>query len=286
MSLQLLHVIYCLTNYFRRALQLDNKTMSLAIQHVDEQPQTDLEGKTIVVTGASRGIGRSIAEELGTRSGNIAVNYRSSEDKATDVVNRIEQDDGDAIAVQGDVADFEAMQTMADHVRDEFGAVDVLVNNAGITMDHSFERMTPEEWESVVNINLTGVFNATKAFYDDIKEADEGRIINISSLVGEQGNVGQANYAAAKAGVHGLTMTLAKELAPTGATANCVSPGFTETDMFADVPEHIQENIRDDIPLSRFAQPEDIAALVRFLASEESGYITGQVLPVSGGQNL
>lgn len=260
--------------------------MSLATQYVDEQPQTDLEGKTIVVTGASRGIGRSIAEELGTRGGNIAVNYRSSEGKATDVVGGIEQEDGDAIAVQGDVADFEAMQTMADHIHDEFGAVDVLVNNAGITMDHSFERMTPEEWESVVNINLTGVFNATKAFYDDIKEADEGRIINISSLIGEQGNVGQANYAAAKAGVHGLTMTLAKELAPTGATANCVSPGFTETDMFADVPEHIQENIRDDIPLSRFAQPEDIAALVQFLASEKSGYITGQVLPVSGGQNL
>jgi 3-oxoacyl-[acyl-carrier protein] reductase len=260
--------------------------MSLATQYAEKQPDTDLEGKTIVVTGGSRGIGRSIAEKLGARGGNIAVNYRSSEGKATDVVSRIEQDGGDAITVQGDVADFEAMQTMADHVHDEFGAVDVLVNNAGITMDHSFERMTPEEWDSVVDINLTGVFNATKAFYDDIKDADEGRIINISSLIGEQGNFGQANYAAAKAGVHGLTMTLAKELAPTGSTANCVSPGFTETDMFANVPEDIQENIRDDIPLSRFAQPEDIAALVRFLASEESGYITGQVLPVSGGQNL
>ncbi|KYH24384.1 3-phenylpropionate-dihydrodiol/cinnamic acid-dihydrodiol dehydrogenase [Halalkalicoccus paucihalophilus] len=260
--------------------------MSLSTQYAEKQPDTGLKGKTIVVTGGSRGIGRSIAEKLGARGGNIAVNYRSSEGKATNVANRIEQDGGDAITVQGDVADFEAMQTMADHVHDEFGAVDVLVNNAGITMDHSFERMTPEEWDSVVDTNLTGVFNTTKAFYDDIKDADEGRIINISSLIGEQGNFGQANYAAAKAGVHGLTMTLAKELASTGATANCVSPGFTETDMFANVSEDIQENIRDDIPLSRFAQPEDIAALVRFLASEESGYITGQVLPVSGGQNL
>jgi 3-oxoacyl-[acyl-carrier protein] reductase len=130
---------------------------------------------------------------------------------------------------------YEAMQTMANHVHDKFGAVNVLVNNVGITMDHSFERMTPEEWDSVVNISLTGVFNTTKAFYDDIKDTDEGRIINISSLIGEQGNFGQANYAAAKASVHGLTMTLAKELAPTGSTANCVSLGFTETDMFANI---------------------------------------------------
>lgn len=279
-------VIYCLTNSFPRAVVLAVKTMSLATQYVDEQPNTDLEGKTVVVTGASRGIGRSIAEELGAHGGNIAVNYRSSKSEATDVASRIEQEGSYASPVQGDVADFEAMQTMADQIHDEVGAVDVLVNNAGITMDHSFERMTPEEWESVVDTNLTGVFNATKAFYDDIKDADEGRIINISSLIGEQGNFGQANYAASKAGVHGLTMTLAKELAPTGSTANCVSPGFTETDMFANVSEDIKEDIRDDIPLSRLAQPEDIAALVRFLASEESGYITGQVLPVSGGSNL
>ncbi len=260
--------------------------MPLATPTVDRQSDTALEGKTVVVTGASRGIGRGIAEELGAHGGDITVNYRSSDSEATDVAHHIDRVGADAITVQGDVADFDDMQTMADHVHDEFGSVDVLVNNAGITMDNSFESMTPEEWQSVVDINLTGVFNATKAFYEDIQNADAGRIINISSLIGEEGNFGQANYAASKAGVHGLTMTLAKELAPSGSTANCVSPGFTETDMFADVPETIQEQIRDDIPLSCFAQPEDIASLVRFLASEESGHITGQALSVSGGNNL
>ena len=260
--------------------------MSLAQPTVDRQPDTVLEGKTIVVTGASRGIGRGIAEELGAHGGNVAVNFRSSDGKATDVASRIDEGAGEAITVQGDVADFEAMQTMADRVHDEFGAVDVLVNNAGVTMDSSFEEMTPEEWQSVVDVNLTGVFNATKAFYEDLEEAEAGRVVNISSIIGEEGNFGQANYAASKAGVHGLTMTLAKELAPSGSTANCVSPGFTETDMFDDVPETIQEKIRDDIPLSCFAQTEDIAALVRFLASEESGHITGQVFSVSGGHNL
>jgi 3-oxoacyl-[acyl-carrier protein] reductase len=260
--------------------------MSLAQPSVDRQPDAAPEGKTVVVTGASRGIGRGIAEELGAHGGNTVVNYQSSKEKATEAATRIDEGAGEAIPVQGDVSDFEAMQTMADHVHDEFGAVDVLVNNAGITMDNSFGRMTPREWQSVVDINLTGVFNATKAFYEDITDADAGRIINISSIIGEEGNFGQANYAASKAGVHGLTMTLGKELAPSGSTANCVSPGFTETDMLADVPETIQEKLRDDIPLSCFAQPEDITALVRFLASEESSHITGQVFSVSGGHNL
>lgn len=262
------------------------QTMSLAQPTVDRQSDTSLEGKNIVVTGASRGIGRGIAEELGSHGASIAVNYRSSEDKATEVATLIDEAEGAAFPVQADVADYEVMQTMADRVRDEFGPVDVLVNNAGITMDHSFEGMTAEEWQSVIDVNLTGVFNATKAFFEDIKDADTGRIINISSIIGEDGNFGQANYAASKSGVHGLTKTLAKELAPSGSTANCVSPGFTETDMLADVPENIQDEIREDIPLSCFAQTEDIAALIRYLASEESGHMTGQVLSVSGGHNL
>ncbi|MEF8854340.1 MAG: 3-oxoacyl-ACP reductase FabG [Haloarculaceae archaeon] len=260
--------------------------MSLAQPTLDSHSEAALEGKTVVVTGASRGIGRGIAEELGAHGGNIAVNFRSSDGKATEVAGLIDEGVGEAITVQGDVGDFGAMQTMADRVHDEFGAVDVLVNNAGITKDSSFERMTPEQWQSVVDVNLTGVFNVSKAFYDDIQEAEEGRIVNISSIIGEEGNFGQANYAASKAGLHGLTMTLAKELAPSESTANCVSPGFTETDMLADVPETIQGELRDDIPLSCFAQTEDIAALVRFLASGEAGHITGQVLSVSGGHNL
>ena len=160
--------------------------MSLAPPTVDRQSDTALEGKTVVVTGASRGIGRGIAEELGAHGGNIAVNYRSSNDKATEVASLIDEAAGEAITVQGDVADLEAMQTMADQVHDEFGAVDVLVNNAGITMDHSFEHMTPEEWQSVVDVNLTGVFNVTKAFYEDIKEADEGRYVLGLGKVGKR----------------------------------------------------------------------------------------------------
>lgn len=260
--------------------------MSFVSPTVEDQSSTDLEGKTIVVTGGSRGIGRGIAERLGTHRGQVAVNYRSSKGEAMEAAEIIKQAGGDAITVQGDVTDFDTMQTMADQIHDQFGAVDVLVNNAGITNDRTFENMSPDEWQSVIDVNLTGVFNVTKAFYEDITDADDGRIINISSLIGEQGNFGQANYAAAKAGVHGLTKTLAKELAPTGSTANCVSPGFTETDMLADVPAAIQDSIRDDIPLSRFGQVEDIASLVCFLASAESGYITGQVISVSGGHNL
>ena len=260
--------------------------MSLAPATLDTQSDSTLEGKTVVVTGASRGIGRSIAEAMGAHGAKTTVNFRSSTGKATEVADHIARDNSEAITVQGDVSDFEDMRAMADHVHDGFGAADVLVNNAGITRDRSFEHMTPEEWQTVVDTNLTGVFNATKAFYTDIKAADEGRIINISSIVGEEGNFGQANYAASKAGVHGLTRTLAKELAPSGSTANCVSPGFTETDMLATVPEPIRNEIRDDIPLSCFAQPDDIAALVGFLASGESGHITGQVLSVSGGHNL
>jgi 3-oxoacyl-[acyl-carrier protein] reductase len=260
--------------------------MSFAQPTVDRRSDTTLEGKNIVVTGASRGIGRGIAEELGSHGANIAVNYRSSDEKATEVATRIDEAEGEAFPVQADVSDYEAMQTMGDRVREEYGPIDVLVNNAGITMDRSFEHMTAEEWQSVIDVNLTGAFNAAKAFFEDIKDAETGRIINISSIIGEEGNFGQANYAASKAGVHGLTRSLAKELAPSGSTANCVSPGFTETDMFADVPEKIQDKIREDIPLSCFAQTDDIAALVRYLSAEESRHMTGQVLSVSGGHNL
>jgi 3-oxoacyl-[acyl-carrier protein] reductase len=239
--------------------------------------------RTCVITGASRGIGAQIARNLGRNGANVVVNYRSSETDAYDVVDDIETEGGTAIAVQADVTNKDAVDAMSDRVHDAFGPVDVLVNNAGITVDRTFKTMTREEWERVMDVNLGGVFNCSKAFYDDVKQAEHGRLINISSVVGQQGNYGQANYATTKSGLFGFTRTLALELANSGSTVNCVAPGFTRTDMLADVDEEIQNKIRKRIPLDRFAEAEDVSGVVRFLASEESSYMTGQILGINGG---
>jgi len=179
--------------------------------------------------------------------------------------------------------DVDDVESMVDSVHDTFGQVDVLVNNAGITIDKKFGHMTREDWETVIDVNLGGVFNCTNAFFSDIETSETGRLINISSVVGQQGNYGQANYATTKSGLFGFTRTLALELASTGSTANCIAPGFVATDMLEEVPERVQEKILRDIPLDRFATVEDITGIVRFVASEESGYMTGQVLGVNGG---
>ncbi|MBX0294150.1 beta-ketoacyl-ACP reductase [Haloarcula nitratireducens] len=243
----------------------------------------NLDNQTCVITGSSRGIGRGIAKDLGKHGANVVVNYRSSEAEARAVVESIREDGGEAIAAQADVAKAAEVQAMRERVADEFGPADVLVNNAGITIDKKFENMTREDWDTVMSVNLGGVFNCTDAFYDDIKGAEHGRLINISSVVGQQGNIGQANYATTKSGLFGFTRTLALELAHTGSTANCVAPGFVETDMLEEVPERVQEKILREIPLDRFATVADIAGIVRFVASEESSYMTGQVLGVNGG---
>ncbi|PSP81887.1 beta-ketoacyl-ACP reductase [Halobacteriales archaeon QS_1_68_17] len=242
-----------------------------------------LQDRTCLVTGASRGIGRGIAEELGRYGANVVVNYRSSEAEAYDTVDAIKEEGGTAIAVQGNVADFEDVQSMHETVRDAYGPVDVLVNNAGITVDKKFENMTREDWDRVVEVNLGGVYNCTKVCFEDIRQAHEGRLINISSVVGQQGNYGQANYAATKSGLFGFTRTIALELASEGSTANCVAPGFVKTDMLDPVPERVKEGILERIPLDRFAEVEDVVGVVRFVASEESSYMTGQVLGVNGG---
>jgi 3-oxoacyl-[acyl-carrier protein] reductase len=242
-----------------------------------------VEGKTCLVTGGSRGIGRGVAEELGRNGAEVVINYVSSEDEAHDTAECIESEGGTAAVAQADVADQDAVDELAEVVHDTFGSVDVLVNNAGITEDRKFENMTREEWDKVMDVNLGGTFNCTKAFYDDIKSADEGRLINVSSVVGQQGNYGQANYAATKSGMFGFTRTLALELASSGSTANCVAPGFTRTDMLAEVREDILERIRKKIPLNRFAEVNDVACVVRFLAGKESSYMTGQVISVNGG---
>jgi len=244
-----------------------------------------LEDRTCLVTGASKGIGRGIAEELGDHGANVVVNYRSSEDEAYEVRDVIDEGPGNAVVAQADVSNFDEVEAMHEAVKDEFGSLDVLVNNAGITVDKKFENMTREGWDRVMDVNLGGVYNCTKVCFDELREAHEGRLINISSVVGQQGNYGQANYATTKSGLFGFTRSIALELANDGAdaTANCVAPGFVETDMLAEVPDRVREHILEDIPLDRFAEVEDIVGIVRFLASGESSYMTGQVLGVNGG---
>ena len=242
-----------------------------------------LDGQTCLVTGSSRGIGRGIAEDLGAHGAAVVVNYRSSEGAAHDVVDAIEDAGGTAMAAQGDVSEYGDMEALCEEVHDAFGPVDVLVNNAGITVDKKFENMTRDDWDAVVDVNLGGVFNATHCFWDDVKRSDAGRLINISSVVGQQGNYGQANYATTKSGLFGFTRTLALELASSGSTANCVAPGFVATDMLEEVPQRVQEKILRRVPLDRFATIDDIAPVVRFIAGEESSYMTGQVIGVNGG---
>jgi 3-oxoacyl-[acyl-carrier protein] reductase len=257
--------------------------MALSIHASEEEHSRPLRNKTCLVTGSSRGIGKEIALEFARYGADVAVNYRSSASAADDVANAIEAHGETALAVQADVSDQQAVDRMARTIHEELGDVDVLVNNAGITADSTFANMTREEWDRVVDVNLGGTFNCTKAFLDDIERAENGRLINVSSVVGQQGNYGQANYAASKSGLFGFTRTLALELASSGSTANCVAPGFTETDMLRSVPDRVREKILERIPLGRFAEPDDVVGMVRFLAGDESSYMTGQVLGINGG---
>jgi len=253
---------------------------TVRLDPLDSRP---LDDRICLVTGASRGIGRAIALEFARCGAAVVVNYRSSDEEAEAVREVIESNGETALCVQADVSDPDEVAAMADRIHDELGTVDVLVNNAGITIDRKFEKMTHDEWQTVIDVNLGGTFNCTKAFFDDIRDADHGRLINISSVVGQQGNYGQANYATSKGGMFAFTRTLALELASHGSTANCVAPGFVRTDMLEKVPERVQDKIRAKIPLDRFADPEDIVGIIRFLASDHASYMTGQVLGVNGG---
>ncbi|SEV81850.1 beta-ketoacyl-ACP reductase [Natrinema salifodinae] len=245
-----------------------------------------MDNRTCVITGSAKGIGRGIAEHLGEEGANVVVNYRSSEGPAHEAADAIESAGGSAIAVQADVTNRDEVERMREACHEAFGQCDVLVNNAGITADKQFTEMSRTEWDRVMDVNLGGMFNCTQEFYDDIWNAHEGRLINISSVVGKQGNFGQANYAAAKSGMFGFTRTIALELAQGGSTANCVAPGFTRTDMVESIPDSVLDRIVSGIPLERLAEIEDIAAVVRFLASEESSYVTGEVIDVNGGMDL
>jgi len=250
------------------------------------QQTQELEGKTAVVTGSSRGIGRKIAEELAAAGSDVVVNYHSSEAEAYETAEVVESLGVDVAVEQADVSDFEQVQAMADGVHDEFGSIDVLVNNAGINIDRKFEDLTPDQWRKVIDINLTGAYNTSEVFFEELKAARNGRIVNVSSVIGEMGNVGQANYAASKSGLFGLTRSLARELATHETTVNAIAPGFTRTDMLEGVPEKVQETILEEIPVDRFAEPEEVSGVVRYLASERSSYITGQVIDINGGMHI
>jgi 3-oxoacyl-[acyl-carrier protein] reductase len=240
-------------------------------------------GKTVLITGASRGIGRAIALEFGKLGAKVAVNYSGSEAKALEVVDEIKALGSEAIAIQANVSNADSVQNMVKHVIETFGSLDVLVNNAGITRDNLLMRMKEDEWDDVISTNLKGVFLCTKAVTRQMMKQRSGRIINIASIVGVSGNAGQANYVAAKAGVIGLTKTTAKELASRNITVNAVAPGFITTDMTDKLPEDVKQEMLKQIPLASFGEPEDIAHVAVFLASEGSRYMTGQTLHVDGG---
>jgi 3-oxoacyl-[acyl-carrier protein] reductase len=240
-----------------------------------------LQDQVAIVTGASRGIGRATALLLASEGAKVVVNYASSSQAADAVVNEIAELGSEAIALQADVSQADQVDTLVNSVMDKWGRVDVLVNNAGITRDTLLLRMKPEEWQAVINLNLTGVFLCTKAVSKIMLKQKSGRIINITSVAGQMGNPGQANYSAAKAGVIGFTKTIAKELASRGITVNAVAPGFITTDMTQDLKS---DEILKFIPLGRYGQPEEVAGLIRFLAADSAAaYITGQVMNVDGG---
>lgn len=241
-----------------------------------------LDGQVALVTGASRGIGRAVALALATEGAKVVVNYARSSTAAEEIVAKITAEGGQALALQADVSQADQVDTLISQTLEAFGRIDILVNNAGITRDTLLLRMKLEDWQAVIDLNLTGVFLCTKAVAKGMLKQRSGRIINIASVAGQMGNPGQANYSAAKAGVIGFTKTVAKEMASRGVTVNAVAPGFIETDMTGDLPN--TEDILKFIPLGRFGKPEDIAGMVRFLAADPAAaYITGQVFNVDGG---
>ncbi len=241
-----------------------------------------LEGAVVLVTGAGRGIGRAIAEELGAGGALVVVNYGSSRGPAEEVVSTITEGGSKAIAVQADVSDPEQAARLIEQTVAQFGRIDALVNNAGITIDRSMKNLSVEDWNRVIQNNLNSCFYTVKAALPHLIEQQSGTIVNISSFVGHMGNFGQANYSAAKAGIIGFTKTAAIEMARYHVTVNCVCPGFTETDMYTVVPEKVKEQIVKRIPLGRVGTSREIARAVRYLIVD-GDYITGQTLNVNGG---
>ena len=245
-----------------------------------------LENKVALVTGAGRGIGRAIAIALAKEGAEVIVNYNGSEERAEEVKQTIEKNGGKASTYKCNVSDFEACEAMIKDVVKEYGHLDILVNNAGITKDGLIMKMKEEDFDAVLNVNLKGTFNTIRHSARQMLKQRSGKIINISSVSGILGNAGQANYAASKAGVIGLTKTMARELGSRGITVNAIAPGFVDTEMTEVLSKELKESACRQIILGRFGKPEDIANAAVFLASEKADYITGQVISVDGGMNV
>ena len=247
-----------------------------------------LEGKVALVTGASRGIGRAIALKLAQCGADLALNYvddpegRNRQD-AERVVAEIQQLGRRALLVEANVADEAAVDAMVAEAATQLGRIDILINNAGIVRDITLKKMTKQQWDEVIAVNLTGVFNCTRSALPLMREAGWCRIVSVASVVGQMGNIGQANYAASKAGIMGFTKSVARETARRGITVNAVAPGFISTQMLETVPEEVRASILSQIPAGRFGEPADVANVVALLASEEAGYLTGQVIHINGG---
>lgn len=242
-----------------------------------------LKGKCALVTGASRGIGKAIALKLASLGANLVLNYRSSEIEALEVEKQVKDMGVDAISIKGDISNLMDVENLVSSAKEKFGSIDIMVNNAGITKDALILRMKEEDFDTVIDVNLKGVFNCLKTITPIMVRQRHGKIINLSSVVGISGNAGQVNYSASKAGVIGMTKSLAKEVGSRGINVNAVAPGFIETDMTGVLGEKYKDEIKRNIPLKKLGNPEDVANVVAFLASKDSDYITGQVIHVDGG---
>ncbi len=245
-----------------------------------------LKNEIALVTGGSRGIGKAIALKLAQEGAFVVVNYTSNDEEAKRVVAEIAADGNKAIAIKADISNFSEAENLVKEIEEKVGKVTILINNAGITRDGLLMRMKEDDWDKVINVNLKGAFNCTKACIKNMIKGKKGNIINVSSVVGLSGNAGQANYAASKAGLVGFTKSLAKEVGSRGIRVNCVAPGFIQTEMTSKLPDDMVSKIKENIALGELGSPEDVAQLVLFLVSPAASYITGEVIKIDGGLNL